>query len=572
VSGRRIAIVGAGQSGLQLALGLLNAGHEVTLVSERRPEQVAEGRVLSSQCMFASALETERILGIDFWRDEAPQIAELGFAVSAPEISWSAPLDAPAQSVDQRVKMPRWMEEVERRGGRLEIREADADDLELLARTHELVVVSTGRGTLGGLFAIDRERSPFETPQRALALTYLRDLEPRQGPPRVVFSIVPGVGECIVLPALTWGGPCEIVVMEGVIGGPMDCWSDVRTPEDHLRRTLELLERFVPWEAARCRGARLTDEHGILTGRVTPTVRRPVAHLASGAPVLGMADAVVLNDPVTGQGSNNAARCAELYLESILGRGDEPFDEAWMERAFEHYWRGYAQWVVGWTNALLAPTHPRTLRLLRAAQEVPGVASALANGFDDPRTLYPWWFDDEQAERFVELRRREGEGLDMRDLRRALGQFATGVTVITTRADTGRTVGVTANSFTSVSLDPPLVLWCLDRSASCLDAFRGCTHFGVSILSASQHHLSRRFSTKTEDKFAGCETVEGQGGIPLLAGATAHFVCRNVRQLDAGDHLIVIGEVERYEVHGGEPLVFHAGAYHVATRHPDVAV
>jgi flavin reductase (DIM6/NTAB) family NADH-FMN oxidoreductase RutF len=285
-----------------------------------------------------------------------------------------------------------------------------------------------------------------------------------------------------------------------------------------------------------------------------------------------MADAVVLNDPITGQGSNNAAKCAELYLAGILEHGDDPFTAEWMQKTFDRYWRGYAQWVVSWTNALLAPPKPHVFKLLAAAQELPGLAGTIVNGFDDPRAFYPWWFDADDADRLIaEKRDQEQAGrFDSRDFRRALGQFATGVTVITTRTEDGRRVGVTANSFSSLSLEPPLVLWCLERTAPSRAAFDGCTHFGVNVLAADQHHLSRQFSTPTEDKFAGVATLEGPSGVPLLGGALAHFICRNVRQIELGDHVLVVGEVERYQTFEGEPLVFHSGFYRVATRHPDL--
>ncbi len=573
---RRIAIVGGGQSGLQLALGLTAAGHEVTLVSDRSADEVASGQVQSSQCMFDSSLETERVLGVDFWRDECPPVEGIALALPSPDgngkaLDWSARLDGPAQSVDQRVKLPVWLAELEKRGGTFVVHEAGIDDLERYAREHDLVLVATGKGSLGGLFPRDAEKSPYDTPQRALALTYVRGLAPRPEHSAVCFNIVPGVGEYFVFPALTTSGPCEIMVFEGIPGGPMDCWDDVRTPEQHLARSLELLERFLPWEHARCADVELTDANGILTGRFAPTVRRPVAHLPSGAPVLGMADAVVLNDPITGQGSNNAAKCAEIYLERILYHGDEPFDERWMQQTFDRYWRGYAQWVVAWTNALLAPPQPHVERLLGAAQELPSLAGTIVNGFDDPRAFFPWWFDAGEADRLIaEKRAQEEQGLDLRDLRRALGQFATGVTIVTTRDEGGHRVGVTANSFASLSLEPPLVLWALDREATSLPAFRGCTHFAVNVLSASQHNLSRVFATSGADKFAGVDSHDGPAGMPLLDGVLAHFVCRNVRQLDAGDHVILIGEIEQYETFPGEPLVFHSGFYRVATRHPEL--
>jgi flavin reductase (DIM6/NTAB) family NADH-FMN oxidoreductase RutF len=170
----------------------------------------------------------------------------------------------------------------------------------------------------------------------------------------------------------------------------------------------------------------------------------------------------------------------------------------------------------------------------RGPQSTPPLAAATANGFDDPRTLYPWWFEEREAQRLIgEKRGQQGRGFDRRQLRNALGQYATGVTVVTAHSTDGRSVGVTAKLLPSLSLEPPLVLWCLSRGAASLAAFQECTHFGVNVLSAGQHHLSRLFATSGADKFSSTEVRDGPAGVPLLAGALAQFVCRNVRQIEA---------------------------------------
>ncbi len=166
---------------------------------------------------------------------------------------------------------------------------------------------------------------------RALALTYVTGMTPRPEHSAVCFNLIPGVGEYFVFPALTTTGPCEIMVFEGVPGGPMDCWEDVRRPDQHLAKSKEILDTFLPWEAERCRDIELTDDNGILAGRFPPTVRKPIGTLPSGAKVLGLGDAVCLNDPITGQGSNNASKAATVYLKRILAHGDRPFDAAWMQ-------------------------------------------------------------------------------------------------------------------------------------------------------------------------------------------------------------------------------------------------
>jgi hypothetical protein len=160
------------------------------------------------------------------------------------------------------------------------------------------------------------------------------------------------------------------------------------------------LKKFFPWEAERSRDAKLTDPNGLLTGRFPPTVRKPVARLPSGALVLGMADAVVLNDPITGQGSNNAAKAARIYLKRILDNGAGPFNAAWMEQTFDEYWQ-YAQFVTGFTNAFLQPLPPHTVDILVAAQSKPKIGRAFVNGFNDPRTFFPWLADPAEAEKFI---------------------------------------------------------------------------------------------------------------------------------------------------------------------------
>ena len=154
-------------------------------------------------------------------------------------------------------------------------------------------------------------------------------------------------------------------------------------------------------------------------------------------------------------------------------------------------------------------------------------------------------------------------GFDLRDYRTALGRFATGVAVVTARAADGRRAGLTVNSFASLSLEPPLVLWCLAREATHFADFSAAAHFAVNVLGARQYELSRRFSTSGLDRFSGVECIEGTGGCPLLVGVIAHFVCRTVKQHDGGDHVIFVGEVEEYEWFEGEPLVFHSGRFGV---------
>jgi hypothetical protein len=403
---RKITILGGGQAGLQLACGLLQKGYEVKLVQDRTAEQIRTGKVMSSQCMFDQALENEREIGLDFWAEECPEIHSINFTVPAPDgsgnkaIDWNGKLDRPAQAVDQRRKYPVWMEEVERRGGTIEIRQATIADLEAYAAASDLTIVAAGKGDIAKLFERDAEKSPFDRPQRALALTYLHGMTPRPDHTAVNFNLIPTIGEYFVVPSLTNSGPCDIMVLEGIPGGPMDCWKDVTSPQQHLERSKWVLDTFLPWEAERCRNVELTDANGILSGAFPPTVRKPIGRLPSGRIVLGLADAVVLNDPITGQGSNNASKAAKVYMDAIVAHGDRPFDAAFMQATFDGYW-AYAQYVTGWTNALLQPPPPHVLNIMGSAQAYPALARRIANGFDNPLDFFPWFAVPEEADRYL---------------------------------------------------------------------------------------------------------------------------------------------------------------------------
>ena len=151
---------------------------------------------------------------------------------------------------------------------------------------------------------------------------------------------------------------------------------------------------------------------------------------------------------------------------------------------------------------------------------------------------------------------------DTRDFRRALGRFATGITVVTTRGADGTLAGLTVNSFNSVSLDPPLVLWSLGRDSPSHEVFEAASHFAVNVLSSEQRDISNNFARSGDDKFAGVDWAPGIHGAPLLPGCCAWFECRVVARHPGGDHTIFIGEVEKIRDDVTRaPLVYFGGEY-----------
>jgi flavin reductase (DIM6/NTAB) family NADH-FMN oxidoreductase RutF len=161
------------------------------------------------------------------------------------------------------------------------------------------------------------------------------------------------------------------------------------------------------------------------------------------------------------------------------------------------------------------------------------------------------------------------DALTPQALRRVMAGCATSVMVITTATSDGRREGVTANSFATVSLNPPLILWCLARKSRSFETFKSAEHFAVNVLASDQAHLSRHFAAPQVDKFAGVDCRPGLAGCPILAGVLATFECRTETLADGGDHLIIVGRVLAANRHAGAPLVYQDGAYQQLVR-PEV--
>jgi flavin reductase (DIM6/NTAB) family NADH-FMN oxidoreductase RutF len=151
--------------------------------------------------------------------------------------------------------------------------------------------------------------------------------------------------------------------------------------------------------------------------------------------------------------------------------------------------------------------------------------------------------------------------VDANTFRRALGQLASGVTVVTTRDASGRPLGLTVSAFCSVSLHPPLVLVCIDHRSEANVGLRESGLFAVSVLRESQEDVSRHFAGRSRDKFAGVDVLEGHSGLPLVPGAVSHLQCRVRSFHQEGDHTVWVGEVTEAATHPGRPLLYHAGGY-----------
>ena len=449
------------------------------------------------------------------------------------------------------------MEEIEHRGGKVVVRSATVEDLEDLARDHDLVVVSTGRGGLTSLFERDADRSPYDAPQRVASLTYLHGVAPARRGPGPALPLGRGRRRVLHVPRADRRRALRHRRRRGRARRAARLLGRRDHPAEHLAVLRSALAEHFPSEAARLAGAALVDDHSVLRGRITPAVRRPVGTLPSGAPVLGMADVVVLNDPLTSQGSNNAIKSASFYLEAIAaheGRSTGPGCSA----------RSTTSGAAGRSGPPSGRT-PGCGRRARTSARSSTPRPGTRRSRPGRRRLRR-----RAAVRALVVRRRRGRGV-----RRAprSGPRAPGSTSATCAGPWASTppaspsspprprrasaFGMTANSFTSVSLDPPLVLWAAAEDSPSLAGVRGLRPVRgqraglrpappvAAVLHLRQRQVRRRPAAPRRPAAA-----RGHGRavrVPPPPGDRG--------RVEAGDHVLFLGEIESYDAAGGEPLV-----------------
>lgn len=401
---RKIAIIGAGQAGLHLGIGLLDAGYAVTLFSDRTPEAILHGRPMGTPILFADALQLESNLGLNFWDAEFPDCARFCTEVCDPQgkpaLVVSANLEQRWQGVDQRLKFSTWMHEFVKRGGELVIQATTLEDLEECGQNYDLVVVSAGRGSFSTLFERDTQKSQHDQPKRYIAAAIVTGLQADSvGLNTARMTVLPDIGEIIQYPFHTKGNFSTLVGFDAYPGGAMDQFSRVQSGAELLETAKKVIQQLKPDYYNVIKDLQLVDDQAWLRGAITPTVRQPVGRLPSGAVVMGMGDVVLLHDPIAGQGANNATKMADLVKQRIIEHGNQRFDASWMQQVFDQFWN-YAQYSRALTDCLLTP--PAHLQdLMVAMAENPDILTDYLQGFNHPPSLSSWFFEPEAAKSYL---------------------------------------------------------------------------------------------------------------------------------------------------------------------------
>jgi len=399
----RIAIVGAGQAGLQLGLELLDQGRRVTIYTDKNAQQVLDAPTQPVALQFEPTIQHERDLRLDFWREhDAIKVDRFLMKIYSPEgieqITLRTDIAPHAQAIDLRLKYSRWMQEFSRRGGELVIVDADIALLEHAAATHDAVFVTTGRTAFDGLFERDAEKSDLDQPYRKLVLLYATGvvLDPeRPGQQHVnAANIIAGVGECLFYPFMYRDlTPATVVLFEAVPDGPLDICDRSLSIAENFDRYRAYLRSACPSIHAALADAQVIDGE-LLQGAITPVVRKPAARLPSGKMVMALGDALVVHDPVGAQGLNAAAKVAQHVAGRIAADPHASFDKPWIERVFAEYWES-AEGGYRITNDFITGLKPHQQVAIYAGSVVPEIAADLLNHSGRLDTVYAWFKDPE---------------------------------------------------------------------------------------------------------------------------------------------------------------------------------
>jgi hypothetical protein len=409
---RKIAIMGAGQSGLHLAIRLLQNGYQVTIISERTAEEIFNGPPTGGTYLFNDSISLEKELGIDMWRETAYHSTGFNMNFGTPDGQFAfgiqSKLDKPGVSIDQRLKFYQWIKYFEQQGGRFIVSPTTPSDLLACTEAFDLVIVSTGKGPLAKLFERDAEKSTWDMPARKLVQLHINDFADREKTRFNSITLCKVMGAAEIITSAFYHRDdiqCAWVLLEIVPGGPMDQFDDVQGGPALLRRTKEVIKQFMPWQYQSFDNAALISDDAFLKGSFVPTVRKPVVHLNSKAQVLGLGDTVILNDPIVGQGGNNASKMANTYGNAIIEHGHRPFDADWMNDTFNKFWQ-YSKHVNKFCDIILSPPEPHIVDILGAAVQNKKIASDIVNGFNHPPSLFPWLADAEAARAYLETEQR----------------------------------------------------------------------------------------------------------------------------------------------------------------------
>ena len=386
---KSIGIIGAGVAGLHLGLQLRQHGIATTIYTNRTAEEVADGKVMNSVAHMHVTLELEEDLGINHWtEDQYYYTHHYHYNGWGEERTFQGQFASPSRTLDYRIYLPRLMKDFTDRGGVIEYRDLAVPDIQDLSEVHDLVVVSTGKGEIGAMFPKRADKSPYDRPQRKLAVGFWKGVE-RCDPNGVGVSVVPGVGELLAIPMWSFSGDVMALLFESVPGGAQEPLTDQRyadDPEAYRQLTLDMLKEHHPtvYDRVDHDEFRLQSDSDkdILQGAFTPVMREDYARLPNGKFLLALGDVHLTMDPVQAQGANSTAYSARVVGDAIIE--DDVFDERFMKKVAARR-NERLEAANDWLNTIIhTPTLPQIPKLFSAMVNNQELTDEFTENFNHP--------------------------------------------------------------------------------------------------------------------------------------------------------------------------------------------
>lgn len=399
---RKILIVGGGQAGLQLALGLQHHDYDVTLMTARTAEELRTGRAVSFQGQWPQTRVGEREYGLDFWDDEVPAMYETRYRFPGfggiPGFSSRGRLPQPVLAVDERIKVPAWQELFEQRGGTVIISPVTSGDLDQLAHMFDLVVVAAGHSGLAEMFPPHAGRTLPDVKPTITVTAYVRgDTLPE--PDLGLVDLLPE-GFITVLPTLTTGGRGRLCCISGPADGILSSWPARIRPAEHLELMLQTVREATPDLYEHLRDVELVDSRSVAVDHMVPQVRQPVVELPSGGIAMGLGDTVLTTLPQLCQDANNASKSAEIALQHILAHGKAPFDAEFVHTVFADFW-DFAHHIAGPVAKIVVEHQPQMMEIFQASEHYPQIADRFLAALGDPADFAEWYTTPEKARAYI---------------------------------------------------------------------------------------------------------------------------------------------------------------------------
>lgn len=417
----KVSIIGAGPAGCILAYALLAKNFDVTLYSDRTPDQwLNHSAPTGTAYLYGEVIDIERDLGMDFWSQD--MFGGGGVLLDfSPVVGFPQPITVQGQfeygregsGIDQRMRVHRWLNDLEARGGKLVIGSVTPEQLDQIALKSDVTILAAGKAELSRIIPRDAERSVYDKPQRKLSMAMLRSksgkhvrewFTDRIAYAPVKFDFFGDAGEYFWVPYThKTDGATYCILFEAKEGSTLDRFDDCQTGEDVVEQARNIIRDISPWEHHIADDMEYVsgDPHAWLKGKFPPTVRQAFGRLPSGGLVMPIGDTATTFDPIGGQGGNFASRSAKFVADAIIAKAEGPFDEAWMTTVNEELWERHGRASYTFNNLLLEPLQEAGQTVLMTAAGNEQAGHDFFNGFPHPEKVLPALQDIELAREFA---------------------------------------------------------------------------------------------------------------------------------------------------------------------------